>query len=48
MIPTPIHEVGGKKQQQNIIATTIKQLVKWQNKLGIFGMELLQVKIIFR
>lgn len=36
MIPTPIHEVGGKKQQQNIIATTIKQLVKWQNKLGIF------------
>ena len=48
MIPTPIHEVGGKNQQQNIIATTIKQLVKWQNKLGIFGMELLQVKIIFR
>ena len=34
MIPTPIHEVGGKKQQQNIIATTIKQLVKWQKQAG--------------
>ena len=39
----------GKNQQQNIIATTIKQqLAKWQNKLGIFGMEMLWVKILFR
>ena len=38
-----------KTQQQNIIATTSKQqLAKWQNKLGIFGVEMLQVKIIFR
>ena len=39
----------GKNQQRNIIATTIKQqLAKWQNKLGIFGMEMLWVKILFR
>lgn len=39
----------GKNKQQNIIATTIKQqLAKWQNKLGIFGMEMLWVKILFR
>ena len=39
----------GKNRQQNIIATTIKQqLAKWQNKLGIFGMEMLWVKILFR
>ena len=45
------NSIGGwkKNQQQNIIATTIKQqLVKWQNKLGIFGMEMLQVKLIFK